>query len=51
MPRLNGKAAVVTGGALVVDGGITLSPGGLFDRSGSPEERRERFMKMVMGQA
>ncbi len=44
-------SSFVTGHALVVDGGITLSPGGLFDRSGTPEERTERFMKMMTGQA
>ena len=42
-------SSFVTGQAIIVDGGITLSPGGLFggDRSGTPEERRERFMQML----
>jgi len=44
-------SSFVTGHALVVDGGITLSPGGIFsgDRSGTPEERRERSMAALQG--
>ena len=44
-------SSFVTGQAIVVDGGITLAPGGLFggDRSGTPEERRERFVQMITG--
>ena len=46
-------SSFVTGQAIVVDGGITLSPGGLFgsDRSGTPEERRERFVQMITGKS
>lgn len=43
-------SSFVTGHALVVDGGITLRPGGMFDASGTPEERQERFMRMLTGQ-
>ncbi len=46
-------SSFVTGQAIVVDGGITLAPGGIFggDRSGTPEERRERFAAMLQGKS
>ena len=42
----------VTGQAIVVDGGITLQPGGIFGRrEGTPEERRERMVAFLTGEA